>query len=518
MAEARKELSKFSLSEHFHQYGVNMRFLGKVMDCLQEPNARLLVLVEATARLLKTIVFDLWRKKARQLKKPMIAPYYDLTVRFLNKIFSEEPCFDSENFWQNKLEPLLKKRFYIGCSPEASSRRNRWIIPNSAIEVVAIPRSNSFDNSTTLLQLQNGNDGVRRGRSRSTTARGLGQSSNPRSKSPARRPNTARGLVQSSGVHRRDSFQSAADNGFVVHCDDYDQVLDKCKSIRSVLVHLCFSKSEQMARVLLAKRFSRLTKISFNPSLYSKLITIGYQYLRSFDVMDVQELGMKIKHASVITCAQGNFLHMRALDSIRNGTARESLDLFLKARAHFEQALISSPNNFSILFSIARTQYKIIEFVEGGKNMASVAFNMNDPAVQKADRYFQRALAVSHRNSYLLECYATFLDRCQLSLLAEKYFLKSLEANPKNKRCLSRYALFLQEQKDHDAAEKFFERLKLVNREEMEKQEGKQRSKQKSKQRSSTLKRSNKRSSLKQSKRSSKSSDSTKIDLTKSSS
>ena len=92
-----------------HRRGVNLRFLGLLMNVIKEPLPRLFVLAEAAARVIKNHLRMRLRTASEKLKIPMEAPYRQVVVELLNKIFAGNES--SLEYWTRHLLPELKTKF-----------------------------------------------------------------------------------------------------------------------------------------------------------------------------------------------------------------------------------------------------------------------------------------------------------------------------------------------------------------------------------------------------------------------
>jgi hypothetical protein len=70
--------------------GVNLRYIGRAMECCSTPALFEILLLEATARVLKNDLKRRLRKKMMALKVTVMGPYRNLVINFMNRIFYHE--------------------------------------------------------------------------------------------------------------------------------------------------------------------------------------------------------------------------------------------------------------------------------------------------------------------------------------------------------------------------------------------------------------------------------------------
>jgi Translation initiation factor eIF3 subunit 135 len=98
------------LESVFHNYGVNMRYLGTVAQQVFPHHMKLMCFVEMLARTAKNILFDqlslLTKEQSTSLENPFSAEGFDKEMRvhlldFLNLLFGESQ--ESSIFWNEVL-------------------------------------------------------------------------------------------------------------------------------------------------------------------------------------------------------------------------------------------------------------------------------------------------------------------------------------------------------------------------------------------------------------------------------
>lgn len=98
-----------------HRNGVNLRFLGRVLAVTESQPVRILLLVEAVARVLKNDLRNRLRRTMARLKIPLEAPYRALVVKLLNRVFYEVQTRapSSVRYWHSFIKKQAINRFDI---------------------------------------------------------------------------------------------------------------------------------------------------------------------------------------------------------------------------------------------------------------------------------------------------------------------------------------------------------------------------------------------------------------------
>ena len=99
-----KKFASINISYQFHQFGLNMRYLGLVFANIYEkyPVAAHYLLLEIVARIVKNMLRRRLRKKMAQLKIPLEAPYGRVIIQYLNQVFTVAD--DTTSFSKNSPE------------------------------------------------------------------------------------------------------------------------------------------------------------------------------------------------------------------------------------------------------------------------------------------------------------------------------------------------------------------------------------------------------------------------------
>jgi len=117
----------FRLTEAIHSFGVNCRHLGRLRASITEKSAealavRRLMITEMTARALKTLLRQLFRREMEARKIPCVQPFKEVVLRFFNILILGSSSDESEaqrftEFWHDHVKAFLEKKF-PGCCDE----------------------------------------------------------------------------------------------------------------------------------------------------------------------------------------------------------------------------------------------------------------------------------------------------------------------------------------------------------------------------------------------------------------
>ncbi len=127
---------------------------------------------------------------------------------------------------------------------------------------------------------------------------------------------------------------------------------------------------------------------------------------------DFKELGIRVKHMSIISHAEGYLLKIA-------GLMQESKELLNSALLSFEEALNSNPNNKFILRNCGKIISQMHSLSNRGKKMSPY-----DPDMEKARGYFLRAINADPSDPVTATQYAEFLANCAQDSEALEYFIK----------------------------------------------------------------------------------------------
>mmetsp|Transcript_41851 Transcript_41851/g.67155 ORF Transcript_41851/g.67155 Transcript_41851/m.67155 type:complete len:1087 (+) Transcript_41851:142-3402(+) len=81
------------LARFFHEYGVNMRFLGIVFGHIESPEIKVDILLEATARVVKALVRASMRLVEPNVRTAVVTPYITCVTKTLNHVLGRTKCF-----------------------------------------------------------------------------------------------------------------------------------------------------------------------------------------------------------------------------------------------------------------------------------------------------------------------------------------------------------------------------------------------------------------------------------------
>jgi Clustered mitochondria/Translation initiation factor eIF3 subunit 135 len=501
--------SGFNLSEWFHRYGVNIRYIGVVMRYLADADDLLILGVEAIARLLKNHLRLLLRNQTKELRMSLLGPAKLLVIDFFNRIF--RPCgigalghdaIIAESFWERIVARDLSNFYYVRGSTlvrmiEHVDHRRQ---PHALVTIGA-------DSSMSL-------GGA--GQPSFTLGMAAGAAAmihQPASRSTPPRP---RGATTAIGG----GAQSSSDSSFSDDSDDYDDdeqlvLVDADDSdavglaLRSPYTHgaatattrlgrsasmqqqppplpsssssshgasltriskvllLSIERCNAPVRYVLFKRLSDMMGLKWTPSAQER---VKGRNPIVFDVMDLEDLRVMVKTTNWAAQAEGNYLFRKAMQSIENGASRDEVKrLFHLTKSKYESALVSTPNNASILMQCAQIWMKSLEWEYSSSSSSSssqgatLQFPPDDRQVRQTASYFELSLNASKESSQRALCFslfAQFLARCSESELAEDYFLSSLELEPSNVRFLCAYGSFLMEIGNRDDAMLMYDRAR----------------------------------------------------------
>jgi hypothetical protein len=93
--------------------GINVRLLGHVLQYTTDRDLCLFLLTEAISRVLKNELNRNLRIKTSQTKVLMMAPYRQMVIDFLNRVFGDDSYLRSAFYWQNTVGARLQRDFYV---------------------------------------------------------------------------------------------------------------------------------------------------------------------------------------------------------------------------------------------------------------------------------------------------------------------------------------------------------------------------------------------------------------------
>mmetsp|Transcript_5907 Transcript_5907/g.7764 ORF Transcript_5907/g.7764 Transcript_5907/m.7764 type:complete len:1006 (-) Transcript_5907:86-3103(-) len=391
-ASMRGQARNFSLSEHFHRDGINIRYIGLMIRERREANNRDLIFctilaLEALSRVAKNELRRRLREKQRELKVTVSAPYRLVIVHFLNQLFGSVEANNSQGLWAlitKRLEDLfyLRGEDIVSLVHEHFPPAERKMVSNTSMSMGRLMEPEQLQHDDSKLAI-------------------------------------------------RKLLEASIPNGQNSNFDGIYFVLKRLESAGGIELN--------------ATLWEKLTCGSKNE----------WNSVTPFEVLDLKKQRMQVKQTNIISTSAGNFYYTKGLEASKIGSMGEALSLTKVAEHKYRQALKSDPTDPHILASYAQCRSMVMALQKsGGKSMANIIFSMYDAEVEMTDSYFSRALEASQQLppsdlSYLLLLYAKFLVRCSRMNRAEDFFLRSLEAHPNNVRCLRTYGRFLNDVLQH---------------------------------------------------------------------
>jgi tetratricopeptide (TPR) repeat protein len=155
----------------------------------------------------------------------------------------------------------------------------------------------------------------------------------------------------------------------------------------------------------------------------------------------------------IINDAEGSFYFYKGVGYRNANEYASAMHFFNLAIEKYQLALASTPNNHHILRNIALSLTQLIEIQKACCNQQEkegLFLSPNDPQVQEAIRYYNRAIEADPKDPFTLFSYAQLLWKCDLLEKAEKLFLKSLEVAPNYMDALESYGRFLVEARNNE--------------------------------------------------------------------
>jgi len=209
--------------------------------------------------------------------------------------------------------------------------------------------------------------------------------------------------------------------------DEYD--------MRSAMQHLMPALFKRLVAVA-GLRFTDVAHETFSKS------PEVFDSFAPFDVTDVSELSLQVKHINIVERALGYILKSKARQQRKNSPERTRL--LKQAMSKFEAALESDPDNINVL-----------------RNYSDVLAMLG--LTRLADFFYRRAIEVDPSGPTTLFAYAVFLESERRYDECERFYLRCLEENPLNDHCLQSYGYFIEEKlQDSDTAESFFQMASMV--------------------------------------------------------
>jgi hypothetical protein len=216
------------------------------------------------------------------------------------------------------------------------------------------------------------------------------------------------------------------------------------------------SRPNLCGRALIFHRLEQMMGLKFSSFARKKVSNLS-RHPPPFDLLDLEEIGDRIKHTSIFNLTEAMYFFYRGQIKFDRLQAKYYLS---RANDYFADALRSDPRNPTILNLSCQSQYQLLELstaINLNVSLSQVVFQTSregiiDPDVAKTDVLFLRAIDANPTNSHLLYLYAKFLGKCGRQARAEDFFLRSLELRPAVSEVLAAYGSFLEENHDEDAS------------------------------------------------------------------
>ena len=195
------------------------------------------------------------------------------------------------------------------------------------------------------------------------------------------------------------------------------------------------------------------TGISFAPEFEELLRTDPTIYRQPFlfSVIDVLQVGERVKHLDIISNAKGFVLYKMAEERQSSGHFKSAIALFSQAKEHYRNALKSNPQDISLLRNFAQINWKLFKVMMAEEKLKELGMSFS--------LFQNKMLSPEDVETYVL-------SHCSLShplvSTAHSYFIKAIHANKKSANSYYYFAKFLFESKRFDLAEDcYLECLKL---------------------------------------------------------
>jgi tetratricopeptide (TPR) repeat protein len=496
-AHEESKLHTVSVVELMHRSGVNLRHMGEIAAHIyhREPTTGIfrLLYIEAVARVLKNRIRLMLREKMRQFRQPRTVPYRQMIVDFLNAVFTGT---NNNWYWETHLKARLRDSFSFNFPEDELT----IVESPSGAEAVVRMRSNAVDTAPAIAASgAGGRDGpyslddaplARAGSpSRSIadavaslTPGGRNSSSAPmpatamhdalaagdeaetkRSASRTRKQQQALlGLCEAEAAeadcHLRAARAHARNRKFAPEALRLDT--SEWGSLRSLCM-ADFAHDNPSGRFLLFSRLEQLTGFRFSDAARKKMAAGDVDDAVPLDILDIEEIGEKVKHMNIVARAQALFYLYRGLTA---SDRQDAIELVKRAKRHYWDALSADPNNADTLHQYAQALSKWLDLQRAPDQRY---FDTRHPSVIQTDRYFLRAIDSNPSDPGFLVSYAMFLAKCGRRERAEDFFLRALEADRSYVKGLYEYGMFLIECDQPDDGEQFLQMSISAQRREL---------------------------------------------------
>jgi hypothetical protein len=287
-----------------------LRYIGVFLRYVTLKDFRVFLLLETLARTLKNALRSKLRETQKCVRVIVSVPYRQAIIDFFNLVFGHPKHMNSAQWWHSVVTELQRK-FHVDS-----------FLPGP----LELEREKS--------QSERG-EGKRRERGRSDgEERGGGGGG--------------------GGGERRDEEK--------LHFSNLLKLFDE--------EMWCGGNDVIPGRLFLFQRLSSLMSLTFLPTTHQKIRSKSYlKSFRPFELWDLVDLQMRIKHTNMVSRMEGNFYHWKSLEALRNQRLLESVQFLDMAIQKYEFCLLSDPTNPQVFFP-----YLIIE----GKYVASFGIVMTE--------------------------------------------------------------------------------------------------------------------------------------------
>lgn len=230
-----------------------------------------------------------------------------------------------------------------------------------------------------------------------------------------------------------------------------------------------------------------LTLLQTQPKIYAQTAV--------FDDVDIEDVGVRVKFLDVISNAQGYVFSKRAEQKEKEGFFEAAKSLYQRAYMGYQAALISCPNDSTLLRNCAVVMtklYRINRLLEAPEislsgsavlsqsmlnSMPSSASiptvqhplstsmkgaSLDDPLLYTAQNYLKKAIQADRKSPESFAAYANFLRDLGLYADAEAHYIEALLRDPYDVESLTSYANLLETMSQKDMAEIFANRSREV--------------------------------------------------------
>ncbi|KYQ96957.1 leucine-rich repeat-containing protein (LRR) [Tieghemostelium lacteum] len=352
--EVQQQLLK--IIEEMHRLGINIRHMGRVRYYTQTKSIRDLLLLEMTARSIKTIIRDEMRNTMKKEQGLSEEPFKQIIIQTFNQVL------DTDSPMWRRVYENIKSKYYMAFMKYDESNEINIKLSTST--------SNALSNLSIDEAAENSNN---KSTSTTTTTTNNNSDNNYITNSNNYVNNNIDIRSSSKGVNRKTATSTTTNNLNIPSAIEEYTIDDNWK--------------EQINVKNLLDRLIILTGITLSPVAQYEFSKDPYRF--QFVDSDIQEIYANVKHMNIIDYAEGMALSMAS----KSKQGREKLRLLKMSSLKFQTSLKSNPDNFECLCQLGRTlvaQAESISLTTGifGKNI--FLKTLEDAATK-----FQDALSIS---------------------------------------------------------------------------------------------------------------------------